>query len=251
MDPQVAARAELRNNDVVKFPGESAERLAHSLLDSGPSTATELAQRLGMTSAGIRRQLTALQDAGLVLAGDRAPYGPARTPRRGRPSQVFRLTAAGRAALSQTYDDLATEVLRFVQQTQGAAGVRAFAAQRAQKLVADVLPPRSEDITGTAEELANVLSAAGYAASLEIGDHGVTVQLCQHNCPVVDAAAEFPELCDAETLALGTALGRHVTRLATLAHGDGVCTTVIPIKAIPGKAIPSKTISANERKASA
>jgi hypothetical protein len=39
--------------------------------------------------------------------------------------------------------------------------------------------------------------------------------------------------------------------LATLAHGDGVCTTVIPIKAIPGKAIPGKAISANERKASA
>lgn len=222
---------ELRNNVVVKFPGEAAERLAHSLLDLGPSTAAELAQRLGMTSAGIRRQLTALQVAGLVTAGDRAPYGPAPTPRRGRPSQVFSLTAAGRAALNQTYDDLAVEALRFVHETQGDAGVRAFADQRALRLMQQVLPSPHDDITGTAAEIAVALTAAGYAASVENGEHGVTVQLCQHNCPIVEAAIEFPALCDAETLALGTALGRHVTRLATLAHGDGVCTTVIPTQA--------------------
>ncbi|GDX31578.1 hypothetical protein LBMAG15_05120 [Actinomycetes bacterium] len=214
----------------MKFPGEAAERLAHSLLDVGPTTATELADRLRMTAAGIRRQLTALQEAGLVTAGDRAPYGPAPAPRRGRPSQVFSLTASGRAALNGTYDDLAVDVLRFVQETQGAAGVRAFAERRAKRLIQQVLPTNYDDITGTAEEIAIALTAAGYAASIETGDQGVTVQLCQHNCPVVDAAAEFPVLCDAETLALGTALGRHVTRLATLAHGDGVCTTVIPVQ---------------------
>ena len=236
---------------VVKFPGEAAERLAHSLLDLGPSTATELAHRLGMTPAGIRRQLTALQAAGLVTVGDRAPYGPAPTPHRGRPSQVFSLTAAGRAALSQTYDDLATQALRFVKQTQGLAGVRAFAEQRAQLLVKEVLPPRTEDITETAEEIANVLTAAGYAASLATGDQGVTVQLCQHNCPIVEAAAEFPELCDAETVALGAVLGRHVTRLATLAHGDGVCTTVIPTQAAKPNFISQIAPNPIDRKASA
>ena len=228
MDPRFAMAHELRNNIVMKFPGEAAERVAHSLLDLGPSTTAELATRLGVTSAGVRRQLTALQGAGLVVAGDRAPYGKAPTARRGRPGQVFSLTASGRAALSQTYDDLAVEVLRFVHETQGDAGVRAFAEQRAERLVQQLRPARDNDVTGTAEDIAVALTAAGYAASVEAGDHGVTVQLCQHNCPIVEAAAEFPALCDAETAALGTALGRHVTRLATLAHGDGVCTTVIP-----------------------
>ena len=228
MDPRFAMANELRNNIVMKFPGEAAERLAHSLLDLGPSTTAELATRLGVTSAGVRRQLTALQGAGLVVAGDRAPYGKAPTARRGRPGQVFSLTASGRAALSQTYDDLAVEVLRFVHETQGDAGVRAFAEQRAERLVQQLRPARDNDVTGTAEDIAVALTAAGYAASVEAGDHGVTVQLCQHNCPIVEAAAEFPALCDAETSALGIALGRHVTRLATLAHGDGVCTTVIP-----------------------
>jgi predicted ArsR family transcriptional regulator len=41
-------------------------------------------------------------------------------------------------------------------------------------------------------------------------------------------AAEFPQLCEAETRAFGQLLGSHVQRLATIAHGDGVCTTHVP-----------------------
>jgi hypothetical protein len=45
---------------------------------------------------------------------------------------------------------------------------------------------------------------------------------------VVAAASEFPELCEEETNAFSAALGQHVTRLATLAQGDRICTTLIP-----------------------
>ncbi|MSV47083.1 MAG: transcriptional regulator, partial [Actinobacteria bacterium] len=41
-------------------------------------------------------------------------------------------------------------------------------------------------------------------------------------------AAEFPQLCEAETRAFSELLGTHVQRLATIAHGDGVCTTFVP-----------------------
>jgi hypothetical protein len=41
-------------------------------------------------------------------------------------------------------------------------------------------------------------------------------------------AAEFPQLCEEETAAFSKILGTHVQRLATIAHGDGVCTTFIP-----------------------
>jgi predicted ArsR family transcriptional regulator len=41
-------------------------------------------------------------------------------------------------------------------------------------------------------------------------------------------AAEFPQLCDAETEVISRIVGTHVQRLATIAHGDGVCTTHIP-----------------------
>ncbi len=75
--------------------------------------------------------------------------------------------------------------------------------------------------------LAAALSDDGYAAGTS--ELGTGVQLCQHHCPVQHVAEQFPQLCDAETAAIGRLLGVHVQRLATIAHGDGVCTTSIPL----------------------
>lgn len=213
----------------MKFPGDAAERVARSLLSDGPATPTQLADRLHLSSAAIRKTLAALTHESLVAASERAPYGPAPAKRRGRPSQVFSLTSQGRAALNQEYDSLAIDALEFVAQTQGTDGIIAFAEQRAKKLMVQ-LEPSAATTELAVEQLAQTLTTAGYAASVEkTSDSGYAVQLCQHHCPVIDAATHFPELCEAETKALGDALGLHVTRLATLAHGDGVCTTVIPL----------------------
>ena len=69
------------------------------------------------------------------------------------------------------------------------------------------------------------------------------MQICQHHCPVAHVAAEFPQLCEAETRAFERVLGTYVQRLATIAHGDGVCTTHVPIT---GTSRPPRTIPIRE-----
>lgn len=202
----------------MKFPGEAAERLARSLLESGPGTAADLARRLGMSAAAVRRPLAALVSSGLAEAADEAPYGPRSRRGRGRPSKVYSLTSSGRAVCDQAYDDLAIAALRFLAETQGRSAVRQFADRRARAVVGSG--------PATIESVTDRLTRAGFAAEVSTLVPGQE-QLCQHHCPVVDAAREFPELCDAETEAISDALGRHVTRLATLAHGDGVCTALL------------------------
>ena len=90
---------------------------------------------------------------------------------------------------------------------------------------------RAADEAGTApvdraQVLAAALTAEGYAATASAISSGG--QLCQHHCPVAHVAAEFPQLCEAETAVIGRLVGTHVQRLATIAHGDGICTTHIP-----------------------
>jgi hypothetical protein len=46
-------------------------------------------------------------------------------------------------------------------------------------------------------------------------------------------AAEFPQLCEAETAAFADLLGTHVQRLATIARGDAACTTHVPTGSLP------------------
>jgi len=76
------------------------------------------------------------------------------------------------------------------------------------------------------KEIRDFLSDEGYAAGVHDGPVGE--QLCQQHCPVSHVAHEFPQLCEAETEAIAKVLDSHVQRLATIAHGDGVCTTCIP-----------------------
>ena len=233
----------------MKFPGEAAERIARLLLSGGPATASELAELLGMSATAVRRPLLALCDAGLVAQSDQPPYGPSRAVRRGRPSQIFSLTDAGRSACDQGYDGLALEALRYMRDHGDSKAVEEFAKARARRLLG--VQDRDSSAAGQTnpEDLAALLTTAGFAATVEPNEAG-SHQLCQHNCPVVEAAKEFPELCEAETEVLSEILGLHVTRLATLAQGGHVCTTLIPNQSFSTS--PQETIHRNAtRKVSA
>jgi len=78
------------------------------------------------------------------------------------------------------------------------------------------------------QALAEALTGDGYAATARSAPASPGEQLCQHHCPVAHTAEQFPQLCEAETEVFSRLLGTHVQRLATIAHGDGVCTTFVP-----------------------
>ena len=208
------------------------ERVARSILENGPSTAAHLAARLRLTPAAVRRHLDHLVLEGHVEAREPKVYG---TRGRGRPAKVFALTEAGRDSFDQQYDHLAVEALRFLEEAAGEDAVVEFARRRVAFIERDYGQVLAEDPDLTpARALAKVFSQQGYAASvreLPLAGRGVGEQLCQQHCPVSHVAHEFPQLCEAETEAIGRVLGTHVQRLATIAHGDGVCTTCIPVSA--------------------
>ncbi len=199
-------------------------RVVRSILENGPSTAAALAMRRELTPAAVRRHLDHLVEAGTVESAEQRVYG---TRGRGRPARVFKLTDTGRDQLENQYDDLASEALRFLRDTQGEDAVLEFARRRVEFIETDyAVVCAANPKLSPAEALAEVLTQGGYAAGVR--ELPVGEQLCQQHCPVSHVAHEFPQLCEAETEAIGRVLGRHVQRLATIAHGDGVCTTCIP-----------------------
>jgi predicted ArsR family transcriptional regulator len=239
---------DLRHTDVVKSVGtmdgitavagqigaerSTRARIARLILENGPVSAASLSTRLGLTPAAVRRHLDGL------LAGGMIEVRSARRPGsrgRGRPAKLFAITDAGRSAFEHAYDDLATSALRFLAEAAGPAAVAEFARRQVSELERRYRPVMAAaEPSGKVQALAAALSADGYAASATrapAGSPGAasTVaggeQLCQHHCPVAHVAAEFPQLCEAETEAFGRLLGTPVQRLATIAHGDGICTT--------------------------
>jgi predicted ArsR family transcriptional regulator len=237
----------------VKFPSPGAERVARALHDGGPSTAASLAQGLGLSGAVVRRHLDALVEQGLVSASNRPPFGPTPQRGRGRPARVFALTDRGSHAFDLAYDDLALSALRFLAEHESvndAGGESDSTSDRADATSGDVGTDRVAqfarhragvwsqhlkddfdsipDVGDRVDALVAVLTEEGYAATSVRGE-GSAVQICQHHCPISHVAEQFPQLCEAETLAFERLLGTHVMRLATIAHGDGVCTTLVPV----------------------
>jgi predicted ArsR family transcriptional regulator len=238
-------RVELRNTGIVKNVGEAVQeaeeqttgerntrdRVARSILTHGPSTAADLAERLGLTQAAVRRHLDHLVSEDMVEPREKRVYG-ARA--RGRPAKVFALTDCGRDTFDQAYDQLAADALRWIAESAGGgepgeAAVSAFARARisaqAERYRAEVEQTPPDD---RVRVLAKALSEDGYAATARSAPSFAGEQLCQHHCPVAHIAEQFPQLCEAEAEVFSRVLGTHVQRLATIAHGDGVCTTFVP-----------------------
>ena len=232
--------SEFRHNSVVKFDPEaaaakeattSADRhtrgaIVQLLLESGPVTAGEIGDQLGISAAGVRRHLDVLMDAGDAQSSAAAPW---QHNGRGRPAKRYRLTAKGRAKLDHTYDDLAAAAMRQLREIGGDDAVRTFARRRIDTILSGVTDGPS-GVEAKADRVATALTNAGYATTTTpvAGPiHGI--QLCQHHCPVSHVAEEFPELCETEREAFAEILGTHVQRLATIVNGDCACTTHVPL----------------------
>ena len=239
------------------------DRVRQAISELGPITAAALASRLGLTPAAVRRHLDLLAEQGAITAREPATAG---VRGRGRPARAYILSEAGHDGMGSDYDHVAISALRFLAEHAGQGAVHDFAHERNAELeqrYAGLLAEADADVTTRATVLAAALTADGFAASTRPVGQGTPlagVQLCQGHCPVQHVAAEFPQFCDAETDAFSRLLGVHVQRLATLAHGEHVCTTFIPLSADPVLAIqaveavkavksPSGTTTSEERRA--
>jgi predicted ArsR family transcriptional regulator len=248
--PVVGFSRHLGNNVVVKteqveqrgaeaIPTDASTRtlVLRSVLQHGPSTASQLAVRLELTPAAVRRHLTVLEQVGYLRARQQRVYG---SRGRGRPAHAFELTDAGRAVFPASYDRLAIEALRALADEGGAAAVERFADAAAGEVVARFDEVR-DDYPSAVEALVAALTDGGFVAGLRPVASGQ--QLCLHHCPVAHVAEVFPELCAAEARAFSRVLGTHVQQLATIAHGDGVCTTHVPRPVTPGDLKSSRKVT--------
>jgi predicted ArsR family transcriptional regulator len=207
--------------------GTRAEILSLIVAD-GPITALDLADRLGLAAAGVRRHLSCLLAAGQIEDHE----VPVAERGRGRPSRHFVATDRAHTALASGGDALAVELLGYLAEMVGDQALRDFAAARArdfEERYAASVATAGPGVAARARALVAALTRDGYAASLRPGPRAPSMQLCQGHCPVQAVARHFPQLCEEETAAISRMLGVHVQRLATLASGEHVCTTCVPL----------------------
>lgn len=224
------------------------ERLVEAISAHGPITARQLAERFDLTSAAVRRHLAALEADG-TIAEHRVPVAHRG---RGRPSKSFVLSASAHDGLPGGYDELAVMAVDELARRGGDDAVNDLAERRiadwestlAERVAEREAARGAVTLADRLELLSQMLTERGYASTVRPlhvplpaptaqsdapARTLVSAQLCHGHCPVLDVAADHPELCEAETRVISRIIGAPVQRLATLAQGAHACTTHIPL----------------------
>jgi predicted ArsR family transcriptional regulator len=183
----------------------------------GHATLGEIASHLEVSKQAAIRHLDALEASGL------ASVAPAEAHRRGRPENVYRLTAAAGERFPDGHRELTGELVDFISTEQ----LKQFFEKRAARIEAEYAPRLAGlDFESRVRELARLASEHGHMAEVvELGDGGLAIRHC--NCPIQDVAARTGLPCVNEQQMYERLLGADVARTTWMAEAADDCTYVM------------------------
>lgn len=189
-----------------------------ALLARRESSVQGLALELGMTAAGVRQHMSALEAQGLVTYRKLG-----REPN--RPTHLYRLSDAGKAALPKRYDLLAEALVEGVEAQQGPASLRGLLERAGAQLAARLPTPAATAEPGlrrrqTLERLEHEL---GWRAEMT-EDAAGALSITLFQCPFQSVSKRHPEVCPAFYAGLlGALFGPGQTTCTPVSEGIACC----------------------------
>jgi predicted ArsR family transcriptional regulator len=180
----------------------------------GHASLGEIAAHLEVSKQGALRHLEALEAAGLATVAAAAPHG------RGRPENVYHLTAAAGEHFPDGHRELTGELMEFMSDEQ----LKHFFERRAARLEAEYAPKLAGlDFEARVRELTRLATEHGHMAEVvELAEGGLAIRHC--NCPIQDVAARTGLPCVNEQQMYERLLGARVSRTTWMAEAANDCT---------------------------
>ncbi|GAJ91364.1 transcriptional regulator [Agrobacterium sp. SHOUNA12C] len=193
-------------------------RILILLKTEGPQLAAALGSALGISSEAVRQQLTKMAEEGLVEPVTEASSG------RGRPRQLWHLTAAGNRQFPDGHADLTATLLATMADQLGQGAVDAVISARE---VETLKRYRSEidigsDLPSRVATLAAIRTREGYMADHWLEEDG-SVILVENHCPICSAASVCAGFCRSELETFREALAASVEREEHILLGARRC----------------------------
>lgn len=191
----------LDNKSVRKLPPH--DRLLFLLKTRGQSTTDALSRALGITLEAARQQLLRLQAEGLINATQEIRG-------RGRPRQVWALTAAANRRFPDSHPELTAQLILTIRNTLGDRALERVIAARGEELVRNY-SFALKDTPGLPERMERLVSlrnAEGYMAECRKENGGYL--LIENHCPICAASGVCLKLCRSELELFGKVLGPTV-----------------------------------------
>ncbi len=199
----------------------ASRRLLELLKETGRGFAVkELCEGLQFSSMAVRRQLTLLEGDGLILSENERK-------KLGRPAKRYCLTDKGHEYFQRDYANLTIELLASLRSLDGKRKVNQVFERcmhedikTARKRVSGkTLEARVHDVT-------KYLSEKGFMAKWEkVGPDKYLIKLM--NCPVLQVAKNFPQICVCEEDFLSELLQAKVTRKHYILKNGHFCSYLV------------------------
>jgi predicted ArsR family transcriptional regulator len=194
--------------------GRSRDRILELLLRSEePLGVQALAAALGVSRNAAHQLVAALEREGLV---ERA----ATIRTRGRPSQGFRLSAAGRATFPRQYALLASQLLAELSRHLPPDRLHET-MERIGSSLAATLPAVDAASPDSIAKIAALMRNLGYESKAVEGAEGPEIEA--HNCVFHDLAMAEPAICEVDLSLLRALSGKTVEHRRCMARGEGSC----------------------------
>ena len=181
------------------------DQVLFHLKTRGSQTAAALAERLELTTEGVRQHLAQLEAEELVeFEEQRGAVG--------RPARTWRLTPAGDRRFPEGYAELAVDLIQSVKQAFGAEGMDRLVQARTQVQETQYraeLPPAGEPLAKRVAALARIRTREGYMAEWRRKADG-SLLLVENHCPICAAAQVCQGICGAELELFQGLLGKEV-----------------------------------------
>ncbi|MCI4355799.1 MAG: hypothetical protein L3K18_01475 [Thermoplasmata archaeon] len=186
----------------------------------GETDLESIAQSLGITKVAALRHLVQLESDGLVERS----YA---TGQVGRPRVQFRLSPSAARLFPEAYAKMSVCALQFIERSMGRDAVVRMLQERARDVAAESRPKLGAPaLADRVAALAKIREEGGYMA--EVGTRRArSVEMLEHNCPILAIAEQFPEACEVERKMFESVLSARVETSHRVVAGDAVCKFIV------------------------
>ena len=192
-------------------PARSRDRILELLLKAeSPLSVPALAAAVGISRNAAHQQMVALEREGLVERDSAI-----RT--KGRPSQGYRLSGAGRATFPRQYALLARQLLGELARHLGPEELHRSLERIGLSLADSLRSSVGDDPEGAIPAIAGLMRELGYESRAE----GAEIEA--HNCVFHDLAMADPAICEVDLALLRSLTGKTVDHRRCMARGERSC----------------------------
>ncbi|MDV4154160.1 helix-turn-helix transcriptional regulator [Rhizobium brockwellii] len=195
-----------------------ANRILILIKTDGPQLAAAIGDALGISGEAARQQLSKMAEEGLVEPVTVVGAG------RGRPRQLWHLTASGNRQFPDGHAELTANLLGTLVEQLGPAAldtvISAREAETLQRYRQEL--GKAHDLASRVEALAGIRTREGYMADHWQEADG-SFMLVENHCPICAAATACAGFCRSELETFRAVLGADIERSEHILRGARRC----------------------------